>query len=145
MVRAGLSRIHVGLESGDDLTLKSIKKGTTCRQQINTGKGVVSAGIELSIYIILGIGGKKWSIVHTQETARVVNAIGPDFIRLRPFVPEINTPLLKEILDGSFTMLSPYEILGETVVLIKGIDICTYLPVIITQTISILKDSFRRR
>ncbi len=119
---AGLSRIHVGLESGDDIILKRIKKGTSGKEQIEAGRWVMDAGIELSLYVILGIGGKDRTDSHARETARVLNEIGADFIRLRTFVPKINTPLLAEVQNGSFQMLSPHEVLQEAALLIKELQ-----------------------
>ncbi len=127
LAEAGLSRIHVGLESGDDVILKKIKKGTDSREQIQAGKWVMDAGIELSVYVILGIGGKERTEPHVRETARVLNQIGPDFIRLRTFVPKINTPLLEDVENGAFQMLGPLEVLQETALLIKGIQAASYL------------------
>ena len=124
---AGLSRIHVGLESGDDVILKRIKKGTFSQEQIEAGKWVIDAGIELSLYVILGIGGKNRTISHARETAKVLNQIEPDFIRLRTFVPKINTPLLEEVQSQSFKMLGPHEVLHETALLIKNIQVSSYL------------------
>jgi len=124
---AGLSRIHVGLESGDDVILKRIKKGTTGKEHIEAGKWTMAAGIELSLYVILGIGGKERTVPHAIETARVLNEIEPDFIRLRTFVPKINTQLLLDIQSGSFQMLGPHEILQETAMLLKGIQASSYL------------------
>ena len=85
LAEAGLSRIHVGLESGDDEILKRIKKGTDSRQHIRAGCATMAAGIELSLYVILGIGGRERTEHHVSETIRVLNAISPDFIRFRPF------------------------------------------------------------
>ena len=127
LAEAGLSRIHVGLESGDDVILKRIKKGTDCREQIQAGKWVMDAGIELSVYVILGIGGKERTEPHAIETAGVLNQIEPDFIRLRTFVPKVNTPLLADVENGVFQMLGPHEVLEETAVLIKGIEAASYL------------------
>ena len=124
---AGLSRIHVGLESGDDIILKRIKKGTTSKEQIEAGRWVMDAGMELSLYVILGVGGKERTESHARETANVLNEIVPDFIRLRTFVPKINTPLLAEVQNGSFQMLSPHEILKETALLIKELQTSSYL------------------
>ena len=124
---AGLSRIHVGLESGDDIILKGIKKGTFSKEQIEAGRWVIEAGIELSLYVVLGIGGKDRTDVHARETARVLNEIVPDFIRLRTFVPKINTPLLAEVQTGTFQMLSPHEVLQETALLIKELHATSYL------------------
>ena len=124
---AGLSRIHVGLESGDDMILKRIKKGATSHEQIEAGRWVIGAGIELSLYVILGIGGKDRTKSHARQTARVLNQIGPDFIRLRTFVPKINTPLLDEVQNDSFKILGPHEILQETALLISDIQTSSYL------------------
>jgi len=124
---AGLSRIHVGLESGDDIILKRIKKGTFSKEQIEAGRWVIEAGIELSLYVVLGIGGKDRTDAHARETARVLNEIVPDFIRLRTFVPKINTPLLAEVQTGTFQMLSPHEVLQETALLIKELHATSYL------------------
>lgn len=124
---AGLSRIHVGLESGDDIILKRIKKGTFSKEQIEAGRWVIEAGIELSLYVVLGIGGKDRTDAHARETARVLNEIVPDFIRLRTFVPKINTPLLTEVQNGSFQMLSPHEVLQEAALLIKELQSPSYL------------------
>ena len=54
---AGLNRIHMGMESGDDVTLTRVSKGTTSEQIIRAGCKVHEAGIELSEYYLVGIGG----------------------------------------------------------------------------------------
>jgi len=125
---AGLSRIHVGLESGDDETLRRIKKGTAASEQVEAGLWVRQAGIELSEYVILGIGGQERSEAHARETARVLNLIGPHFIRLRTFVPKINTLMLHQIRRGRFQMLSPHQVLKETRQLLDGLT-CTTMVV----------------
>lgn len=120
---AGLSRIHVGLESGSDQVLKNLCKGSSSEIQIKAGNIVKKSGIELSEYVVLGIGGKKYSKQHISDTIRVLNKIDPDFIRIRTFLPKINTPILKEIESGEFNVLSPHEILKETYNLIKGLKV----------------------
>ena len=127
LAAAGLSRIHVGLESGDDVILKQIRKGTDSREQIEAGKWVMQAGLELSLYVIMGIGGKDRTVPHAKETARVLNAIDPNFIRIRTFVPKIDTPLLNEVQKGSFRMLRPHEILRETDMLIRDLSVSSFL------------------
>ena len=124
---AGLSRIHVGLESGDDIILKRIKKGTSGKEQIEAGRWVMDAGMELSLYVVLGIGGKDRTDSHARETAKVLNEIVPDFVRLCTFVPKINTGLLAEVQNGSFQMLSPHEVLQEAALLIKELQASSYL------------------
>jgi radical SAM superfamily enzyme YgiQ (UPF0313 family) len=124
---AGLSRIHVGLESGDDVILRQIKKGTTAAQQIEAGLMTLAAGIELSLYVILGIGGDGRTLPHATRSADVLNRIGPDFIRLRTFVPKINTPMLTMVKRGVFKMLGPHGVLKETATLIRLVDSTSHL------------------
>ena len=124
---AGLSRIHVGLESGDDKILRRVKKGTNASEQINAGRMVKEAGMELSEYVILGLGGVEASQKHALKTADAINAIEPDFARLRTLVPKINTLLLREIKKGRFQLLSPHQVLKETRLLLENIQCRTIL------------------
>jgi radical SAM superfamily enzyme YgiQ (UPF0313 family) len=125
--QSGLSRIHVGLESGDDEVLKLIRKGTHCEQQIQAGQWVMEAGIELSLYVMLGIGGQERTRSHADQTAMALNRIEPHFIRLRTFVPKQNTPLLEDVLNGSFQMLSAHGVLHETRRLISALRATSFL------------------
>jgi radical SAM superfamily enzyme YgiQ (UPF0313 family) len=124
---AGLSRVHVGMESGDDEVLRRIKKGTTLQEQIEAGLMLKGAGIELSEYVILGIGGRERSREHALATADAVNAIEPHFLRLRTFVPKINTLLLHQIRRGRFQMCGPHEVLQETRLLLENVSGSTRL------------------
>lgn len=118
---AGLTRIHVGLESGDDEILKRVKKGTTASEQIHAGRMAREAGIELSEYVILGLGGAERTQAHALATAEAINAIEPDFLRLRTLVPKINTFLLHQIRKERFRLLSPHQVLRETRLLLENI------------------------
>ena len=124
---AGLSRIHVGLESGDDEVLKMSKKGTVASEQIDAGQSIKKAGIELSEYVVLGLGGRDRTREHAAATAEVLNAIEPDFVRFRTLVPKINTLLLHQIKKGRFQLLSPHQVLTETGELINGLACQTRL------------------
>lgn len=121
--KSGLSRIHVGLESGDDIVLNRIKKGSNSAQHIQAGQWVREAGIELSEYVMLGIGGKDRTRKHVEETAKVLNVIQPDTIRLRTFLPKVNTLLLHQIRRGKFRMLSAHDVLKETRSLIENLNV----------------------
>jgi len=125
--RAGLTRIHVGLESGDNAVLEKIKKGTDSNEQIEAGRWVVEAGIELSEYVMIGIGGKERSREHAMNTARALNAINPDFIRIRTFLPKIGTLLLHQIRKGRFQLLSPHDALRETGEIIRNLEVTSQI------------------
>jgi len=90
---AGLDRIHIGLETGHDPLLKLMKKGVTAAQQIEAGQKVVAAGMELSEYVMPGLGGQQMWEEHARNTARVLNKINPHFIRLRSLRVPSRVPL----------------------------------------------------
>ncbi|MEA4924036.1 MAG: radical SAM protein [Syntrophomonadaceae bacterium] len=119
---AGLSRIHMGMESGDDITLQRIKKGTTAAEIIEAGLKLKAAGIQTSEYYLVGIAGRARWREHAENSARVLSAISPDFIRLRTFAPEPGTPILEEIESGAFQYLTPHEALREIRVLIENLN-----------------------
>lgn len=122
---AGLTRIHVGLESGNDEVLADIKKGVSRSDQIRAGQMLKAAGIENSSYVMLGIGGKDLSSAHARDTASALNEIVPEYVRLRTFVPKKATPLLRRVQKGEFDMCGPHEILKETKLLIENTGIAT--------------------
>jgi radical SAM superfamily enzyme YgiQ (UPF0313 family) len=125
--KAGLTRIHVGLESGDDDVLRKVKKGTNASEQIKAGKAVKQAGMELSEYVILGLGGVERSQIHALKTAEAISEIQPDFLRLRTLVPKINTLLLHQVKKGRFQLLSPYQVLQEARLLLENLQCRTTL------------------
>ncbi len=110
---AGLSRIHIGMESGYDPLLKFIKKGVTAAEHIEGGRNIKEAGISLSEYVMPGLGGNRWSKEHAEETARVINEINPDFVRLRTFHAVPGTDLFEMVQRGEFNPIGDEDILKE--------------------------------
>jgi radical SAM superfamily enzyme YgiQ (UPF0313 family) len=113
LAEAGLSRVHMGLESGSNEVLRRIKKGATRKEQIRAGQLLSRAGIENSAYVMLGIGGRELTREHAQETASAVNAMTPEFLRIRTFLPKIGTPLLRQIEKNEFQIVSAHQALLE--------------------------------
>lgn len=120
--KAGLKRVHTGMESGDNATLKKISKGTTAEEIIAAGQKLKEAGIEISEYYLVGIGGKERSSEHALNSALTLSAFSPDFIRLRTFIPMPGTPLYEEFENGSFQLTSPHEALREIRLLVENLD-----------------------
>jgi radical SAM superfamily enzyme len=119
---AGLDRIHVGLESGSDRVLALVKKGCTAEQHIVAGRKVITAGMTLSEYIMPGLGGQEWSQEHALETARVLNAIDPHFIRVRSLRIPPRVPLHREQLEWRFSPLSDDDTAREIRLLLQSLD-----------------------
>ncbi len=118
---AGLSRVHTGMESGDDITLERIHKGTHAAEIIEAGLKLKKVGIDTSEYYLVGIGGKDRWREHALESARVLSEFSPDFIRLRTFVPIPGTPIYDDYQQGIFQLLSPHEALTEIGLLIANL------------------------
>jgi len=126
--KAGLSRIHIGMESGSDEVLTMIYKGVTAEDHIKAGLNIKQAGIELSEYVMPGLGGVKWTRQHALETARVINAINPDFVRLRTLHVVPDTEMDELMKNGEFKPLGDEEILKEIKLFIEELNVCgTYL------------------
>lgn len=127
LYEAGLTRLHIGLETGSNIILTDIDKGTTAEEMIVAGKKIVESGISLSEYVILGLGGKDNWQEHAIETAKVLNAINPDFIRLRTLILKPGTPLYDQQIAGSFHLMTPEEILIEEQTLIENLNVTSQL------------------
>jgi radical SAM superfamily enzyme YgiQ (UPF0313 family) len=121
--QAGLTRLHVGLETGDRDLLMEIKKGATPEEMIEAGRKAKQAGFEYSLYVLLGIGGEeKWES-HAKGTAEVLNQIDPHFIRVRTFIPQPGSPLYDAMMEGRFRSASPETILKENKLLLEGLQV----------------------
>jgi len=119
---AGLTRIHTGLESGSEKVLEMIRKGITPGDIVEGGRKVMSAGISLSEYIMPGVGGRDLSEEHARETARLLNRIEPDFIRVRTFALHPRSPMRKMVDEGTFVPMSDEEIVAEIRLLVASLD-----------------------
>ena len=121
--QAGLDRIHIGMESGSDRVLEFVQKGVSARHQIEAGRKVIEAGMELSEYFMPGLGGKDLSEDHARESARVLNEINPHFIRLRTLRIPPRAPLFQDKQSGRFTPLSDDETVLEIRLFISLLDV----------------------
>ncbi len=119
---AGLTRVHVGLESGSDEVLKRMDKGCTADQYVEAGRRVLEAGLELCLYVMPGLGGRGEAAAaeHVRGTADVVrqvaayaNADSPLVVRLRTAAVAGGTPLADAARDGRFTLPDDLEIVRE--------------------------------
>jgi len=73
----------------------------------------VEAGISLSEYVIPGLGGTKWSKEHAEETARVINQINPQYVRLRSLHVVRDTDLYEMMQKGELTPLGDEAVVCE--------------------------------
>ncbi len=124
---AGLDRLHIGLESGDSVVLDWLFKGATPEEMIRAGRKAKRAGFEVSFYVLSGAGGiERWK-EHAINSAKVLNAAHPDFIRLRTLTIQQGTPLAVKFEEGKFFITPPLERLQEVKLFLETLDLedCT--------------------
>jgi hypothetical protein len=119
---AGLNRIHIGLESGSNKVLKMIHKGVTKETHVKAGLKVKKAGMELSEYVMPGLGGKTYAKEHAVETADALNRINPDFIRLRTLALPDSVSLFDDCESGSFEKSTDLMMVEETLLFIESLN-----------------------
>ncbi|MGM0453758.1 MAG: radical SAM protein [Thermodesulfobacteriota bacterium] len=122
IARAGLNRVHIGMESGSDAVLDMVRKGSKKEQHIKAGQKVVKAGMELSEYVMPGLGGRDLSEDHARETADALNQINPDFIRLRTLAIPNSVPLFEDYEAGRFEKLTDVEVAREILLFLQLLD-----------------------
>jgi len=119
---AGVTRIHVGMESGSNAVLKIVNKGMTADDHISGGRNIKEAGIELSEYYMPGLGGRKLWQEHAAESARVLNSINPDFVRLRTLMVSPALEMWANVESGEFEIMGEDEMVKEIGEFISRLD-----------------------
>lgn len=109
----GLGILYMGLETGDDVTLKAINKGATSDTMIRMGQKAKDAGFKLSVTVLLGIAGRDRSQIHAKETGRILSAIDPDYIGALSLMLIPGTPLFDDHQAGRFPLIGAREMLLE--------------------------------
>jgi radical SAM superfamily enzyme YgiQ (UPF0313 family) len=119
----GLGILYMGLETGDNVTLKKINKGATSEEMIQMGKKAKTAGFKLSITVLLGIAGPSRSSIHARETGRVLTAIDSEYVGALTLMLIPGTPLYRDFKNGEFSLLEPEEMLKELKTMIDATEL----------------------
>ena len=118
-----LSFIYLGIESGDEETLKNVHKGITYEKMVEAAKRVKEASIKLSVTVLLGLAGTERSAIHAKETARILTDIQPDYIGALTLMIPPEAPLYSMVEEGKFELPSPFELLQELRIMIAESDL----------------------
>ncbi len=119
---AGLNKLYCGMESGAAQVLKNVKKGITPESIIKSARMAKDAGMDMTQFIILGLGGRELTKVHAIETARVLNEINPDDIRLLTIGVKSDSGLGRQMAQGKFTLPPEKEIIEEQRLLLENLE-----------------------
>ena len=114
-----LHTLYMGLESGDNETLRAVNKRESAEQMIEAGRRTQAAGLRMSVMVLIGLAGERRSLQHAQETAKAVNAMQPRLLSALRLVTTPNTPLYK----NGFQMISEYAAVDELRELIRDLEL----------------------
>ncbi len=119
---AGLGIIYLGVESGDQVVLDRVRKGTTYERLVQAGRKVKEAGIKLSVTVLLGIGGRERSKEHAVATGKILTDMDPNYVGALSLIIVPGTPLYDEIAQGKFVLPTPFELIEELRAMIAHTD-----------------------
>lgn len=120
---AGLKLLYIGIESGDDEVLKMINKGETYNSTLDGLLKAREAGIKVSVMILNGLGGKKYSEQHAINSARLVNEVQPEFLStLVLSYPYGEDHFIKKF-NGDFIKMTKMDLIKEMKTLIENTEL----------------------
>lgn len=114
-----LHTLYMGLESGDDETLRAVHKRESADEMVEAGRRAQEAGLRMSVMVLVGLAGTERSLVHARATARAVNRMQPRLLSALRLVVTANTPLYR----NGFTMVSERQAVIELRELIAHLEL----------------------
>ena len=123
LAESGLKLLYVGIESGDDELLTVINKGESQQSTIDALTKARKAGIKLSVMILNGLGGKNYSEQHAINSAKVVNAIQPEYLSTLVLSMPYGTEHFSKKFNGEFVQLNTIELIQEMGLFIEKLEV----------------------
>ena len=117
-----LHTLYMGLESGDEDILRQCRKGETANQMVEAGILAQSAGLRMSVMILLGLGGVDHSVAHISHTVEALNKMQPRLLSALRLVPVPDTELHEDVAKGRFQVLSEHQVVHELRDLVQGLE-----------------------
>ncbi len=119
----GVGIVYLGVESGDQVTLDRVCKGTTTDKMVAAAERVKEAGMTLSVTVLLGLGGVERSAIHAEETGKLLSRMDPEYVGALSLIVVPGTPLAADIENGTFIVPDPYMMLEELAIMIKNTNV----------------------
>ena len=120
--QAGLNRLYCGMESGSDIVLERIHKGATAADIIQAGRMAKEAGMEISEFLIMGLGGRELSEENALKTAWACNQIDADFVRVRTIGVKVGSRLEQTLQRGEYQLQTEEELICEQRLFLENLD-----------------------
>ncbi len=116
---AGITMVYIGAESGSDKVLKDVNKGVTRRELIDAVRKIEDCGMEASVTFISGLAGKDGWEDHAIQTGTMITEMNPSYVGLLTLIVEPNVPMYDDIQSGKLRLLSPEEVMQETLLMLE--------------------------
>ncbi|MHB8893879.1 MAG: radical SAM protein [Candidatus Geothermincolia bacterium] len=118
-----LTLAYLGLESGNDEILASMRKGATGAEMVEAVRKAQSAGIAASVIVLLGLGSYEKSRAHADDSAAVVSRMNPRYVSALTLMLIPKTPLYHRFKKGEFEVMDARSILQELRWFLQGIEV----------------------
>ncbi|QNK40859.1 B12-binding domain-containing radical SAM protein [Caproicibacter fermentans] len=118
----GLSMVYLGAESGDARVLRQMEKGATREEIIEAGQRLKSAGIQSSVTLISGLGGKERLSEHAIGSADLISRMNPDYVGFLTLMLEKGAPVLRDIEEGKLELLTPEGVVTEMELFLRNVN-----------------------
>jgi radical SAM superfamily enzyme YgiQ (UPF0313 family) len=116
----GLATLHMGLESGDDVTLARVRKGVTSDEIVASGRRARVCGMKVFVTVILGLAGAARSSIHAALTAQALSTMDPDYVGALSLMLVPGTPLHERWKRAEFLLPDERQLLSELRVMIDA-------------------------
>ena len=123
LYEAGLTMVYIGAESGSDKVLLDIKKGETRQQLIDGVRKIEASGMQASVTFISGLAGKDGWEDHAIQTGTMISEMEPSYVGLLTLMIDPIVPMAKDIESGKMKLLSPEEVMAETLLMLKNTNV----------------------
>lgn len=123
LYEAGLTMVYLGAESGNDKVLKDICKGETREELIEGVKRIEACGMQASVTFISGLAGKDGWEAHAIDTGTMISEMEPSYVGLLTLLVDPSVPMAKEIEEGRLKLLSPEEVMAETLLMLEHTNV----------------------
>ncbi len=118
-----LKLIYIGVESGSDRILRSVKKDSYSKDIIAAAPKLKEADMKLSTMILSGLGGSENWQEHALESAKLISIVKPDYLSLLTLMAREGTELERDVKSGKFKMVSQIEVMQETRLFVENLEL----------------------
>lgn len=123
LYRAGITMVYIGAESGSDKVLKEINKGENRQELIDGVRRIEACGMQASVTFISGLAGKDGWEDHAVQTGTMISEMSPSYVGLLTLMIDPDVPIAKDIESGRLQLLSPEEIMAETLLMLQNTNV----------------------